>query len=74
MSYLIPSIEVLIKLPSKLILSLLYYLQIIFVGSAKLLELSYDLVFNLFLERINLLFYFFIDNFNFNLFIALPSF
>ncbi len=74
MSYLIPSIEVLIKLSSKLILSLFNNFQIIFVGSTKFLELSNDFIFNLLFQRIYLLFDFFIDDFNFNLFITLPSF
>jgi hypothetical protein len=74
MSYLVPSIEMLNKLPRKLIFSFLNNLQIIFVRSAKLLELSNDLVLDLFLERNNLLFYFFIDDINFDLFISLPSF
>jgi hypothetical protein len=73
MSNLIPSIEVLGKLPSKLILSLFNDFQIIFVGSAKFLELSDDLEFDLFNERNDLLFDLFIDNVNFDLLIPLSS-
>lgn len=73
MSNLIPSIEVLSKLPSKLILSLFNDFQIIFVGSAKFLELSDDLELDLLNERNDLLFDLFIDNVYFDLLIPLSS-
>ena len=73
MSNLIPSIEVLSKLPSKLILSFFNDFQIIFVGSAKFLELSDDLELDLLNERNDLLFDLFIDNVYFDLLIPLSS-
>ena len=73
MSNLIPSIEVLSKLPSKLILSFFNDFQIIFVGSAKFLELSDDLELYLLNERNDLLFDLFIDNVYFDLLIPLSS-
>ena len=73
MSNLIPSIEVLSKLPSKLILSFFNDFQIIFVGSAKFLELSDDLELDLLNERNDLLFDLFIDDVNFDLLIPLSS-
>ena len=49
-------------------------MKIVFLGSAKLLELSNNLELDLFLERDYLLFDLFIDNVNFDLLISLSSF